>query len=182
MRPVLRIFVCAAAILGVGLPAVALAAGAFTETNHAHKQALTEYDFGLCGHDTESWEINEVFNSVDHVTFLDNGTGWGTFTVTGTASIRVIDSALVHADAGDPDSPLVPANPDYHAVAGAPTYSGKFTVWGNFNDNLRNENSTFTFSVRLRGSDGSVLTLHETAHFAVTPNGLVFAFDKLRCA
>ena len=60
-------------------------------------------------------------------------------------------------------------------------YTGHATFWGNFNVNERNSNSTFTGTIILRGSDGSVVKLHEVMHFTYTGNGqLSVSFDKPR--
>jgi hypothetical protein len=59
------------------------------------------------------------------------------------------------------------------------TYSAHDAVWGNQNINERNGNQTFTFSLRIVGSDGSVVTGHEVAHVATDANGAVtVTFDK----
>jgi hypothetical protein len=94
-----------------------------------------------------------VGNGVMHVTFFPAGDeGWGTFTETG--KVTVLDSAGV-------------------------TLTGHFTSWGNFNTNNKNSNSTFTLTVKLTGSDGSTVSLHEVQHFAVNANGVVTVeFDK----
>ena len=60
------------------------------------------------------------------------------------------------------------------------TYTGHFTVWANFNMNERNSNSTFTFSIKASGSDGSVIVGQETAHFTMNATGTVtVSFDKM---
>jgi hypothetical protein len=60
------------------------------------------------------------------------------------------------------------------------TYSGHLTVWGNFNVNEKNSNSTFTQSFRIKGSDGSLITGREVAHFTYNGNGdLTVQFDKV---
>jgi len=60
------------------------------------------------------------------------------------------------------------------------TYSGQATAWGNFNMNERNQNSAFTLTVRLAGSDGSSVTAHETTVFVDNGNGVITVnFDKL---
>jgi hypothetical protein len=60
------------------------------------------------------------------------------------------------------------------------TYSGRFTVWGNYNLNERNTNATFTLTIRVSGSDGSTIIAHEAEHFGTNANGDVTAgFDKM---
>jgi hypothetical protein len=57
-----------------------------------------------------------------------------------------------------------------------PSFTGKFTVWGGFNDNGKAVNGTFTFNARGQGSDGSTFNVHLTDHFNVTPTGTEFFF------
>jgi hypothetical protein len=57
-----------------------------------------------------------------------------------------------------------------------PSYTGKFTVWGNFNQNGNTVNGTFTFNVRGTGSDGSTFNNHQNGHFNVRPDGTVNEF------
>ena len=97
--------------------------------------------------------ITVTYNGVFHINSLPGGEFWTTFTQTGTVS-------------------AVPLDPTQ------PTLTGRFTIWGNFNLNERNQNSTFTFTVRL--SDGSVF--HDTAHFTMNANGeITTTFDKPSC-
>lgn len=78
-------------------------------------------------------------NSVFHVTYFPTGDeGWGTFTTTGTASYLQPSTGL--------------------------TYSGRVTVWGNFNSNNQNGNSTFTATFNLTAVDSSGVTHSETGH------------------
>jgi hypothetical protein len=61
------------------------------------------------------------------------------------------------------------------------SFTGHFTVWGNFNLNEKNTNSTFTLTVNLAGSDGSTIVAHEVQHFALNANGTVTVnFDRIR--
>src|SRR6266566_2546561 len=97
--------------------------------------------------------ITVTYNGVFHINSLPGGEFWTTFTQTGTVS-------------------AVPLDPTQ------PTLTGRFTIWGNFNLNERNQNTTFTFTVRL--SDGSVF--HDTAHFTMNANGeITTTFDKPSC-
>ena len=91
---------------------------------------------------------------VNHVTFFPAGDEvWATFTETG--KVTVVDAADV-------------------------TYTGRVTAWGNFNMNEQNSNNSFTFSIKLTGSDGSTITGHEVQHFALNANGVVtVSFDRM---
>jgi hypothetical protein len=87
-------------------------------------------------------------NLVNHVTYFTNSDEvWGTFTETGK---------VAGTDAGT-----------------GVTYSGQATAWGNFNMNERNQNSEFTLTIHLTGSDGSSITGHETTVFVDNGNGVV---------
>jgi hypothetical protein len=92
-------------------------------------------------------------NVVMHETFFPTGDEvWATFTETG--KVTVVDSNNV-------------------------TFTGHFTVWGNFNLNEKNTNNTFTLTIKLSGSDGSTITQHEVQHFALNANGVVTVeFDR----
>ena len=60
------------------------------------------------------------------------------------------------------------------------TFTGHDTVWGNENINRRNGNQTFTQTQRITGSDGSVITYKEVAHWTTDANGnLTVSFDKV---
>lgn len=94
-------------------------------------------------------------NLVNHVTYFTNSDEvWSTFTETG---------AVVGTDVGT-----------------GVTYTGRATAWGNFNLNERNQNSAFTLTLHLTGSDGSAITGHETTVFTLNANGGVTVnFDKM---
>src|SRR5262249_53254499 len=94
-------------------------------------------------------------NLVSHVTFFTNSDEvWATFTETGK----------------------VTATDDGTGV----TYSGQATAWFNFNMNERNQNTAFTLTVHLSGSDGSSIPAHETSVFVNNGNGdITVNFDKL---
>ena len=94
-------------------------------------------------------------NIVNHVTFFPaSDEVW--FTFTDTASFTATD-----------------------LITGV-VYTGHATFWGNFNLNERNSNQTFTGTIRAKGSDGSTIHLHETAHLTLNANGVVTVeFDKI---
>jgi hypothetical protein len=94
-------------------------------------------------------------NMVNHITFFTQSDEvWLTFTETG---------AILGTDDGT-----------------GVTYRGHATAWGNFNMNERNQNSEFTLTIHLTGSDGSSITAHETTVFVMNANGQVTAsFDKM---
>jgi RHS repeat-associated protein len=64
---------------------------------------------------------------VEHITVFADGREHDTFTQTGTFTARPV---------GNPS---------------LPTFTGKFTTWGNFNANGQSVNGTFTFNLRFPG-------------------------------
>ncbi|MER3438705.1 MAG: hypothetical protein C4346_14550 [Chloroflexota bacterium] len=146
-------------ILGLSLVAgpVALAGnGAVSETTTSHGATETFTDVLPCVGGA-LYQITITYNQVDHLTTLPNGTVHVTFTQTGTfEAVPVADPSL-------------------------PSYTGHFTIWGGFNGNQKNAASTFTFTIKGTGSDGSRIDFHETAHFNTSATGLVVEFDKISC-
>jgi archaellum component FlaG (FlaF/FlaG flagellin family) len=95
-----------------------------------------------------------TYNGVFHITTHEEEV-WVTFTQTGTFTL---------------------------VAATGVTYTGHFTVWGNFNLNEKNTNTTFTFNIKGTGSDGSTLSVHEVQHFSTNANGTITSsFDKVNC-
>jgi hypothetical protein len=129
-----------------------------TQTNHIHG-VFAEPNFGAnpcTGAATTGF--NAFGNVIEHETFfIEDGQVtevWATFTETGKVSVT-----------------------DANGVS----FTGHFTVWGNFNLNEKNTNSTFTLTVNLAGSDGSTIVAHEVQHFALNANGTVTVnFDRIR--
>ena len=98
------------------------------------------------------YTITTTSNLVEHRTVFDDGREHDTFTQTGTfVAVPLEDPTL-------------------------PSYTGKFTVWGGFNQNGNTVNGTFTFNVRGTGSDGSTFSNHVTDHFNQRPDGTVNEF------
>jgi photosystem II stability/assembly factor-like uncharacterized protein len=97
-------------------------------------------------------------NSVEHITYFSNSDeAWGTFTEEGSVV----------------------------GVIGDLTYTGRITIWGNFNQNERNQNSTFTSSVKLSATDAQGVVHyeigHEVAHLSwdAVSDQPVVSFDKM---
>ncbi len=116
------------------------------------------------------------------------------------ATITTTENGVFHVtaagidDQGTPDPEDDTFIPPYHVTgtftgtfeavpddASFPTFTGHFTQWFGENVNASNVAATFTFTVIGRGSDGSVLRFHDTAHFSATPQGATLEFDKPRC-
>jgi hypothetical protein len=124
-----------------------------TETHHAKGLVETFVDVvPTCEGGGPLYTITTTANAVEHVTAFDDGRVHATFTETGTFS------------AVPQDDPTLPS------------YTGKFTNWGNFNQNGSTVNGTFTFNVRGTGSDGSTFSNHVNAHFNELPDGSVREF------
>jgi hypothetical protein len=128
-----------------------------TETDHMHGLFYEPNATNPCNGDTFNGGQGALFdgNLVDHVTaFTNSDEVWFTFTETGA----------------------VTATDDITGVS----YSGHATAWGNFNMNERNQNTAFTLTIHLSGSDGSSITAHETTVFVMNANGQVTVnFDKM---
>ena len=140
-------------ILALGALPVAAAPGGtghtVTSTVHQH-DVFTDAGPNPCTGNVITLTVDG--NSVTHITFFPDGDElWFTFTETGK----------------------------FTGIDGDVTYTGHFTVWANQNVNEQNSNSTFTFSIRAFGSDGSTIIGHEVAHFTMNANGeLTVSFDK----
>ena len=148
-----------ALVAGPATVAFATAGGTghtITETDHQHGTWVEPGDTDFCSGADITPTITG--NEVEHVTYFPGGDEvWGTFTEEGTAR------ALI----GDLD------------------YSGRITVWGNFNVNEKNANNTFTasFTLTATDSDGVVHSEigHEVAHVgwnAISDEPVV-SFDKM---
>jgi hypothetical protein len=156
MRPKLvgTILIIVVAAL-VAVPAASPAgAGAVSFTQNWHNVTDTSTDVNPCS--GAPGTLTLTYNAVFHVTTLENGTYWATFTQTGAFSFVPFDSSQ-------------------------PSYTGHFTVWDGDNWNNRNTTETVTFMVRGTGSDGSTLTFHEVEHISSSASGATLSFDKLRC-
>jgi hypothetical protein len=156
-KAVLFLAAVAAAILVVAPASAGSPNGqTITETQHIHGSFYEANATNPCNGGTFNGGQGALFNGnlVNHVTsFTNSDEVWTTFTETGA----------------------VTATDDVTGV----TYSGHATAWGNFNMNERNQNSAFTLTIHLAGSDGSAITVHETTVFAVNANGTVTVnFDK----
>ena len=156
------LFACAvAAVFAMAFASSAVAGSpngqTVTETDHIHGAFYEPEASNPCTGDTFNGGQGALFNGnlVNHVTFFTNSDEmWATFTETGSVS----------------------ATDDGTGV----TYSGHATAWGNFNMNERNQNSAFTLTIHLAGSDGSAITVHETTVFTMNANGTVTVnFDKI---
>jgi hypothetical protein len=141
----------AAGLLLVGAPA--FAQPPVTETTVQKNLVETFVDVvPSCEEGGAPYTITTTSNLVEHTTTFDDGRVHETFTQTGTfVAVPLEDPSL-------------------------PSYTGKFTTWGGFNQNGNTVNGTFTFNVRGTGSDGSTFSNHVTDHFNERPDGTVNEF------
>jgi hypothetical protein len=147
----LLIGLVAAGLLLVGAPA--FAQPPVTETTVEKNLVETFVDVvPTCEGGGPLYTITTTSNLVEHTTTFDDGRIHATFTQTGTfVAVPLEDPSL-------------------------PSYTGKFTIWGGFNQNNQTVNGTFTFTVHGIGSDGSTFNNHVTEHFNVRPDGTVNEF------
>jgi hypothetical protein len=169
----LRSVVCAVAISATAavLPVGAAGAAAVHDpsSGSVHNLDETFVDVVPCIGD---FELHTVANATQHGVSNKNG-DWETFTETGTFETGDRAINVVRNDNGDVLSwGLVPANVQY---------SGHFTIWGNFNGNPREWNSTFTFSGHGTGSDGTSFRWNNLEHINVTGEITRSAFDRSSC-
>jgi hypothetical protein len=142
----------AAGLLLVGAPA--FAQPPVTETTVLKDLVETFVDVvPTCEEDAPPYTVTTTSNFIEHTTIFDDGRIHATFTQTGT-----VDAAVPLEDPS------------------LPSYSGRFTVWGGFNQNGKTVNGTFTFTAHLTGSDGSTVKTHFTEHFNQRPDGTVNEF------
>ena len=141
----------AAGLLLVGAPA--FAQPPVTETTVQKNLVETFVDVvPSCEEGGPLYTITTTSNSIEHTTTFDDGRIHATFTQTGTfVAVPLEDPSL-------------------------PSYTGKFTVWGGFNQNGNTVNGTFTFTAHWTGSDGSTFKNHTTDHFNERPDGTVNEF------
>jgi hypothetical protein len=99
-----------------------------------------------------AYTITTTSNLVEHTTTFDDGRIHATFTQTGTFVAEPLE---------DPS---------------LPSFTGRFTTWGGFNQSSKTVNGTFTFNVSGTGSDGSTFSNHNVDHFNVAPDGTVHEF------
>jgi hypothetical protein len=158
-------------------PGIHAAGGAQTATEHTHKETVVFYDYVPCMEELGAYRITATVNAVNHET-LKGDTGHFTFTETGSFEAVGVDAVLEYDEENDEQVP-VPADPAIDP--GKPTFTGRYTVWGGFNGNQRNEGSTFTFSLHAAGSDGSVVRVHSVFHGSVSATGIENVFENGHC-
>jgi hypothetical protein len=143
-------------LLAAGL--LSIAAPAFAQpptTVTTHEQGLVGTFVDVipsCDEVGPLYTITTTVNLVMHETIFDDGRVHATFTQTGTfVAVPLEDPSL-------------------------PSFSGRFTQWGGFNQNGNTVNGTFTFDLRGTGSDGSIVSIHLVDHFNERPDATVDEF------
>jgi hypothetical protein len=143
-------------LLALGL--LSIAAPAFAQpptTVTTNEKGLVETFVDViptCEEGGPLYTITATSNLAIHETTFDDGRVHASFTQTGTfVAVPLDDPSL-------------------------PSYTGKFTIWGNFNQNGETVNGTFTFTIHAAGSDGSTVKTHITEHFNERPDGTVNEF------
>ena len=140
-------------LLAAGLLLIATPAFAQPPTNTTtHETGLVETFVDvipMCEDGGPPYTITTTSNLVMHETIFEDGRVHATFTQTGKFSAVPLE---------DPS---------------LPSFTGRFTQWGGFNQNGSTVNGTFTFSLRGTGSDGSTVSLNQVEHFNQRPDGSV---------
>jgi len=161
MKRLISSFTVLGVVLLMAAPAQASGAGAvsMTQTFHNATQTFAPPDPNAVNPCTGvPGTITITFNGVAHVTFLTSGvgagTGWATFTATGTFTFAGADGV---------------------------NFTGRFTAWDGQNFNLQNFAATSILVIHGTGSDGSALTFHDVAHISVSASGITLSFDKPTC-
>jgi opacity protein-like surface antigen len=153
LRRLFAATMAAGLLLLIGAPAYA----APPVTTVTHEKDLVETFVDVvptCEGGGPLYTITTTSNLVSKESVFDDGRVHATFTQTGTFVAEPLE---------DPS---------------LPSFTGKFTSWGGFNQNGKTVNGTFTFTVHGTGSDGSTFRFHTTEHFNARPDGTVNEFFR----
>jgi hypothetical protein len=149
----LPIILLGALWLLVGLAAPASAAPVTTIT---HEKDVVDTFVGVingCDEAGPIYTVTTTSNRVTKETLKDDGTFHGTDRFTGKVVAVPLDRSL-------------------------PTLIGRWTGGGAFNGNSSTFTSVFTFSLSVRGSDGSTYAENERIHFNERPDGTQNFFGR----
>jgi hypothetical protein len=145
-------------LVGVSAPAHAVAGGTgHTETATHNVHGTTSFqEVNPCTFGP--LDVEATFNIVQHVTYFpESDEAWATSTEEESVVATDLTTGVV--------------------------YTGHATFWGNYIMNDQISTSTFTASLAVTGSDGSVITYGEVNHFTLAANGEVtVSFEKPRLA
>ena len=140
-----------ALLLGMAGPA-----SAAPVTTITHAKGVVDTFVGVingCDEAGPLYRVTTTSNQVTKETVKDDGTFHGTSTL----AAKVV---------------AVPLDPN------VPTYTGRWTLRGAFNGNPSTLISVFTFSVTLKGSDGSIYSENELIHYNARPDGTENFFSR----
>ena len=141
----------AAGLLLVGAPAFAQPPVTTTTVQKNLVETFVDV-LPTCEEGGPLYTITLTSTLVMHETVFDDGRVHATFTQTGTfVAVPLEDPSL-------------------------PSYTGKVTIWGGFNQNNQVVNGTFTFNLHATGSDGSQVSVNFSEHFNTRPDGSVNEF------
>ncbi len=141
------------ALVGLLLPVApaALADGATTNTQRSRQVDVNPGETNTCNGSTGTITNDE--QDVFHITTLPDGT----YRLTGHSTAQVTF---------EPDDPA------------QPSYTGHETFSIEQTSSSQTFTTTVRFHARLRGTDGSFITIGDLVHFTVSASGVVVAFDK----
>lgn len=144
---------------GMTMAFTASAATAAPTTTTTSEQGVVETfvgGFPTCEGDAPPYTVIVVSNLVFHETVFDDGRVHVTLTRAGKfAAVPLEDSGL-------------------------PSYTGRLTEWGGFNENGSAGTDTVTLNLRGTGSDGSTLAINLVQHINERPDGSVNGFFHCR--
>lgn len=133
------------------LASPALAAPA--QVQHAKNVTETFIDTIDCSGEADA-TISVTYNAVEKTSVTPNGGLHVTFTQSGSFTAVPLD--------------------------GSQSATGRFAVWGGFNQNASTATGTFTFNIQGKYADGTALSVHAVDHFNTRPDGVEFFFTKCR--
>jgi hypothetical protein len=146
---------CLAVVVGSAAPASAGPPVTSTETATNVVETFADVVPTCEGEGGPLYVVTVTSNVIEHETVFDDGRVHATFTQAGKVSAVPMDPTL-----------------------GLPSYTGQLAVWGGFNANGAETNSTFTFNLKLTGSDGSKVSQHSVEHSDQRPDGTVHEFFR----
>jgi hypothetical protein len=153
LRALFLLLAVAASVLLFAAPAFAQPPTTVTTNEKGLVEVFTDV-VPTCEEGGPLYTITLISNLVEHETAFEDGRVHGTFTQTGKFSAVPLGNPTL------------------------PSYTGKVTIWGGFNQNGSTVNGTFTFNLQGMGSDGSKLSNHLVDHFNHRPDGTVNEFFR----
>jgi len=120
--------------------------------------------------------IHFAFTEVSPAGMCDGSPGTQTLTVTGVTHITTLPDGTYHqTTTAQGPFQLVPDAPN---PTDQPSYTGHFAFWDGDNYTGAVDETTTTFDVHGRGSDGSNLAFTFVTHETVTPTGVDLRFTR----